>query len=129
MFRVQNKLFSIPGKSQDIFEKSAKEVIHGDEEECRVWQAGQDVALPLTWSVNIPSQSMLLSTVAKENKASDSGQGAIQKLGLSQACNASIGRSQREDEGFKLSFSYVVSSKSAWVTQEPRSNQPKSGLY
>lgn len=59
MFRVQNKLFSILGKSQGIFEKSAKEVAHREEGVCRVRQPDQDVTLPLFgWRVSEYSLSI-----------------------------------------------------------------------
>lgn len=59
MFHVQNKLFSILGKSQGIFEKSAKVVVHGEEGVSRVQQLDQDATLPLFgWRVSEYSLSI-----------------------------------------------------------------------
>lgn len=126
MFHVQNKLFSIPEKSQDIFEKSAKEVVH---RECSIWWPDQDVAL-LFWmeaqgifTLNQCFWVLWLKRTRSLFLVKEVYKTLPKSIKAAHTCDPSTGRQQREDGGFKSYISYVVSFKSAWVTGDPRSNK------
>lgn len=128
MFHVQNKLFSIPEKSQDIFEKSAKEVVHR-ERECSIWWPDQDATL-LLWmeaqgmfNLNHCFWALWLKRTRSLFLVKEVYKTLPKPIMAAHTCDPSTGRQQREDEGFKSCISYVVSFKSAWVTGNPRSNK------
>lgn len=125
MFHVQNKLFSIPGKSQDIFEKSAEEV----HREFSIWWPDQDVAL-LLWmeaqgifTLNQCFCILWLKRTRSLFLVKEVYKTLSKSIMAADTCDPSTGRQQREDEGFKSCISCVVNFKSAWVIGDPRSNK------